>query len=71
MYQLIQIKYILNFKFLSMSIEEKVNFAVEKFLNEEGTLTEIMSLVNLHSTKPISNRLEELGYHMYNGAKAS
>ena len=54
-----------------MSIEEKVNFAVEKFLNEEGTLTEIMSLVNLHSTKPISNRLEELGYHMYNGAKAS
>lgn len=54
-----------------MSIEEKVNFAVEKFLNEEGTLTEIMSLVNLPSTKPISNRLEELGYHMYNGAKAS
>lgn len=54
-----------------MSTEEKINLAVEKFLNEEGTLSEIRCSLKLSSTKPISNRLEKLGYHMYHGAKAS
>lgn len=54
-----------------MTEQEKIELAVQKFLNEEGTLSEIRLQVKLASTKPISNRLEELGYHMYNGAKAS
>jgi hypothetical protein len=54
-----------------MTEQEKINLAVEKFLNEEGTLSEIKLQLKLASTKLITNRLEELGYHMYNGAKAS
>lgn len=54
-----------------MTEQEKIDLAVQKFLNEEGTLSEIRLQVKLSSTKLISNRLEELGYHMYNGAKAS
>lgn len=54
-----------------MTTEEKINLAVEKFLNEEGTLSEIRCSFKLSSTKPISDKLEELGYHMYPGAKAS
>lgn len=54
-----------------MTEQEKIDFGVKKFLNEEGTLTEIRLQLKLVSTKPLSNRLEELGYHLYNGAKAS
>lgn len=54
-----------------MTEQEKIDLAVQKFLNEEGTLSEIRLEVKLKSTKPITNRLEELGYYMYNGAKAS
>lgn len=58
---------ILNF----MTKQEKIDLGVQKFLNEEGTLTEIRLQLKLASTKPLSDRLEELGYHLYNGAKAS
>ncbi len=54
-----------------MTKQEKIDLGVQKFLNEEGTLTEIRLQLKLASTKPLSDRLEELGYHLYNGAKAS
>lgn len=54
-----------------MTLIEKINLGVEKFLSEQGTLSEIRLELGLSSTKDISNRLIELGYPMYNGAKAS
>nr|DAR23019.1 MAG TPA: hypothetical protein [Caudoviricetes sp.] len=54
-----------------MTEQEKIDFGIKKFLNEEGTLTEIRLQLKLVSTKPLSDRLGELGYHLYNGAKAS
>ena len=50
-----------------MTEQEKIDFGIKKFLNEEGTLTEIRLQLKLVSTKPLSDRLEELGYHLYNG----
>lgn len=54
-----------------MTEQEKIELAVQKFLNEEGTLTEIKAQLKLKSTQEVSTKLEELGYHMYRGAKAS
>ena len=54
-----------------MTEQEKIDLGVQRFLNEEGTLTEIRLQLKLASTKPLSDRLEKLGYHLYNGAKAS
>lgn len=52
-----------------MTEQEKIDFGVQRFLNGEGTLTEIRLQLKLASTKPLSDRLEELGYHIYKGAK--
>ncbi len=54
-----------------MTYEEKINWGVEKFLNGEGTLTQIRAILKLSDTKGLSKRLEELGYKMYRGAKLS
>lgn len=54
-----------------MTEQEKIDFGVQRFLNGEGTLTEIRLQLKLASTKPLSDRLEELGYHIYKGAKIS
>ena len=54
-----------------MTYEEKLNLAVEKFLNEEETLGKLKLQLKLPNTKVITERLEELGYRMYSGAKAS
>lgn len=54
-----------------MTEQEKIDFGVQKFLNGEGTLAEIRLQLKLASTKPLSTRLEKLGYHICRGAKIS
>lgn len=54
-----------------MEEKEKIELGVQKFLNGEGTLSEIRLMVKLKDTKGMTKRLEEMGYHMYTGAKLS
>lgn len=50
---------------------EKIKIGAEKFLKGEGTLSEIRLSLKLKTTKGITEYLEQQGYYMYNGAKAS
>ena len=52
-----------------MTIEEKINLGVQKFLQGKGTLTEIRKQVGLPNTIEMSQKLTEMGYFMYTGAK--
>ena len=54
-----------------MTYEEKIDLGVKKFLNGEGTLTQIRAILKLSDVRELSKRLEELGYKMYRGAKLS
>lgn len=54
-----------------MEEKEKIELGVQKFLNGEGTLSEIRLMVKLADTKGMTKKLEEMGYHMYTGAKLS
>lgn len=54
-----------------MTEQEKIQIGAELFLKGENSLTEIALSLKLKTTKKISEYLEQLGYHMYNGAKVS
>jgi len=54
-----------------MTFEEKVELGAKKFLNGEGTLTEIRLELGLQSTKDISNKISEMGYYIASGMKYS
>ena len=54
-----------------MTYEEKIDLGVKKFLNGEGTLTQIRAILKLSDVRELSKRLEELGYKIYRGAKLS
>ena len=52
-------------------MNDLIEIGVKKFLEEEKTLTEIRLELKLKNTTLISKRLEEMGYYMYRGVKAS
>lgn len=50
-----------------MDINEKINLGIQKYLNKEGSLTQIVKELNLESSKILSNKLKELGYYVVGG----
>lgn len=54
-----------------MEINETIELGVQKFLNGEGTVSEISRKLKLDSSKLLYNRLLELGYKAGKGIKSS
>lgn len=54
-----------------MEINEIIELGVQKFLNEEGTVSEISKKLKLDNSKLLYDRLLELGYKANQGVKVS
>ena len=54
-----------------MEINETIELGVQKFLNGEGTVSEISRKLKLDNSKILYNKLLELGYKASKGIKTS